>query len=319
MSFKGWEKTEIAIDSGEKTAATAPLIVSASRETDIPAFYAEWFMHRLDKGYLRWTNPFNGVPQYVSFEKTRLIVFWTKNPAPLFPYLARLEKKGIGFYVQVTLNDYENEHFEPHVPSIDKRIESFVALSKRIGKERVLWRFDPLILSDKTGTGDLLRKVAAVGEKVHKHTDRLTISFCAHYAKVRRRMKSAGIAIREFTGEEIRTVAEGLGKYAREWGIKAVTCAHEHDLSAYGIDRGKCIDDALIVRLFSDDPILMRFLGVEQPVRGPVTAGKNLKDPGQRRFCGCIASKDIGKYDSCPHLCVYCYANGPEAKMRYEL
>lgn len=107
-----WDKIKITKDNGEVVDAQAPIIVSASRSTDIPAFYADWFFNRIEKGYCAWTNPFNGVQSYVSFEKTRFIVFWSKNPKPLIPYLSILKQKRINCYIQFTLNDYVDEGLE---------------------------------------------------------------------------------------------------------------------------------------------------------------------------------------------------------------
>ena len=107
-----WDKIKIKRDNGECVDAQAPIIVSASRSTDIPAFYADWFFNRLEKGYSSWTNPFNGVDSYISYEKTRLIVFWSKNPRPLLNYLHILKEKDINCYIQFTMNDYEDEQLE---------------------------------------------------------------------------------------------------------------------------------------------------------------------------------------------------------------
>src|SRR6056297_2488311 len=143
MAFKSWDKTTINTKSGKKEGV-APVIISASRSTDIPAFYAEWFMKRLDEGYCKWVNPFNKRPQYVSFEKARAIVFWIKKARPMFKYLKNLDSKNINYYFTFTVNDYEAEGLEPKVPSLESRIETFKKLFKNIGKKRVIWRFDPL-------------------------------------------------------------------------------------------------------------------------------------------------------------------------------
>lgn len=151
-----WQHTNIIVD-GRSVKAQTPVIVSASRSTDIPAFYAEWFFSRLEKGYSAWTNPFNGVKSYVSYEKTRFIVFWSKNPRPLIPYLHILKERGIGCYIQYSLNDYEQEGLE-RVPPLQTRIETFKTLAGMLGKEAVVWRFDPLVLTDDISTDDLIKK-----------------------------------------------------------------------------------------------------------------------------------------------------------------
>ena len=136
---KGWDKAQIIKEDGTVVEAQAPVIVSASRSTDIPAFYTDWFFHRLKVGYSAWTNPFNGVKSYVSYAKTRFIVFWSKNPKPLLQYIDILKERGIGCYVQYTLNDYEKEGLERGVPSVDERIETFKQLVDRLGKGSVIW------------------------------------------------------------------------------------------------------------------------------------------------------------------------------------
>ena len=159
-----WEKSEIILDDGLKVPAQAPVIVSASRSTDIPAFYADWFLHRLKKGYSAWTNPFNGVKSYVSYANMRFVVFWSKNPRPLIEsgILDYLAERNIGCYVQYSLNDYEAEGLEKGVKPLDYRIETFRMLVERLGKGAVVWRFDPLILTDTVDIDLLLEKIKRI-------------------------------------------------------------------------------------------------------------------------------------------------------------
>ena len=124
-----WEKEEIELEGGAKALAQMPVIVSASRATDIPAFYADWFMARLKAGYVKWLNPFSGVPLYVGFRRTRCIVFWSKNPVPMIPRLDALDAICPNYYFQFTLNDYEAEGIEPRVPPLADRIDTFRSLS----------------------------------------------------------------------------------------------------------------------------------------------------------------------------------------------
>ena len=121
MKFKGWETIRIRGEDGRVLAARAPVIISASRATDIPAFHSEWFMDQWRKGHTAWTNPFNGKVDFISFAKTRLVVFWSKNPAPLMKYLPELDESGVNYYFQFTLNDYEQEGFEPGAARRDQR------------------------------------------------------------------------------------------------------------------------------------------------------------------------------------------------------
>ena len=159
-----WEYTDIVID-GKTVKAQVPIIISASRSTDIPAFYADWFFDRLEKGYSAWTNPFNGVKSYVSYENTRFIVFWSKNPRPLLPYLHILKERNIKCYIQYTLNDYEGNHLEK-VPPLSNRIETFKLLVKELGVGSIIWRFDPMILTDDISIETLLDKVKGIGDSL---------------------------------------------------------------------------------------------------------------------------------------------------------
>ena len=151
-----WPETTVSTPEGLK-AAIAPLVISASRATDIPAFHAKWFMNRLRAGYCLWQNPFNARQrQYISFEKCAVIVFWSKYPAPLLPYLAEVEDRGVSFYFQYTLNDYEAEGLEPHVPSLARRIAAFREIASRFGRHRVVWRHDPILLGGGLGLAAIL-------------------------------------------------------------------------------------------------------------------------------------------------------------------
>jgi DNA repair photolyase len=307
MGFKGWEKLFVQGESGATIAAVAPVIVSASRRTDIPAFHAEWFFDRLRAGHVKWTNPFSGTPQYVSFARTRAIVFWTKNSRPILPHLSELDRQGIGYYFQFTLNDYEVEGLEPNLPPLAERMETFSALSRRVGRARVIWRYDPLLLADGLDVEGLIERVARVGERVHPFTEKLVIAFAdiERYAKVRSRLQRFGRGSRELTAEERRLFAEKLVTAARPWGLSIATCAEAIDLEDLGIEKNRCVDDRLLAGLFPGDEDLLRFLG-------PDEERHRLKDKGQRKECGCIVSKDIGTYDTCPHACRYCYANSSE-------
>ena len=313
-----WETIDITTESGETVRAQAPVIVSASRATDIPAFYADWFFDRLEKGYSVWTNPFNGAKSYVSYARTRLVVFWSKNPRPLLPHLEKLREKGIRCYLHYTLNDYETEGLEHGIPPLDERIDTFLRFSELLGKELVIWRFDPLIRTDRIGVEELLRKAERIGDRLRGHTRKLVFSFAdiRTYRSVQRNLRRNDIRWREFDERQMLDTATGLAELNKKWGYTLATCGERIDLSQFGIRRNKCIDDELIVRQFADDPLLMDFLGVERDgLFGPETVvRKNAKDKGQRPFCGCIASKDIGEYDTCPHQCAYCYANRSDGK-----
>lgn len=326
MKFKGWEKVRIKNDTGEEVDAIAPLIISASRSTDIPAFYSGWFFNRLQKGYVRWVNPFNRRSQYVSFEKVRLIVFWSKNPLPLMPFLDEMDRRNIRYMIQFTLNDYEADGLEVDVPSLQSRIAAFRTFSERAGKDCVLWRFDPLILTDKITPGVLIKKISNTGDSIAQYTSRLTISFVVEYVKVIKSLKRAGFTLNEFDAEAIEQIGSALMDLSRKWGIDVYSCAMKAELDKYGIMHGACIDPYHIADVFGDDPILRGFCSTGAIEQTGLFAVKNrllskelplhpLKDPGQRENCRCIASKDIGSYDTCPHFCTYCYANSSLEKV----
>lgn len=304
--------------------AQTPVIVSASRSTDIPGFYCDWFLHRLKVGYSVWINPFNGVRYFISYANTRVIVFWSKNPEALLKQdglLDYLKDKGINCYIQFTLNDYVEERLEKGVPSVDYRIETFRALVNRLGKGKVIWRFDPLILTDTIGVPELLKKAKYIGDRLRGYTEKMVFSFAdiALYKKVKANLETNGINYREFSDKEMIEFTSGLQLLNQDWEYALATCGEKVDLSQFGVEHNKCIDDDLMIRYFSDDKVLMGHLGVEiQPgdlfdTEPKIIKHKSNKDKGQRLFCGCIASKDIGEYNTCAHLCEYCYANDTKA------
>lgn len=304
MASDTWEKIGIKTEEGE-VIGIAPVIVSASRSTDIPAFYSEWFMNRLQEGYVKWVNPFNSKAQYVSFNRTRMIVFWTKDAGPIVPYLKELDSRGINYYFTFTVNDYGNEGFEPGVGSLDDRIDTFRRLSETLGRDRVVWRFDPLILTDGIDLQTLFDKVFNVGSRIAGYTSKLVLSFAdiSSYPKVMRNMLRKDINFREFTPELMEAAARGISEMNKSWGLEVATCCEDIDLGRYNIKKNKCVDDDLMIKLFPHDKELMEFLGY-----GAAGTSK-LKDKGQRLNCGCVMSKDIGRYDTCAHRCIYCYAN----------
>ncbi len=315
-----WDKEIITLDNGQTALAQAPVIVSASRSTDIPGFYSDWFLNRLRKGYSAWTNPFNGVKNYVSYSHIRLIVFWSKNPESLLKpngLLEYLKEKGINCYVQFTLNDYETEGLEKGVPPLSKRIDTFKSLVERLGVGKVIWRFDPLILTDKINVDTLLRKIQRIGNELQGYTEKLVFSFAdiAAYKKVKANLELNSVRYKEFSDRGMLQFAEGLQRLNEKWGYTLATCGERIDLSRFGVEHNKCIDDDLMIKFFSEDKVLMDFLGVEIQDTDlfsgerTIIKKKNNKDKGQRQYCGCIVSKDIGEYNTCAHLCEYCYAN----------
>lgn len=294
-----------------------PIIVSASRETDLPRFHADWFLSRLGIGWCGWKNPFNGKLYKISFADTRMIVFWTKNPKPMLELLDEVEALGFkNYYFQFTLNDYDAERLEPNVPPVTERIDTFKRLANKIGKERVIWRFDPLLLSDKISVDLLLKRIDNIGQQLKEYTEKLVFSFIdiASYKKVPKNLARYGV--REFSADEQVQFAKGLAELNKDLGLELATCGESVDLSEYGIKHNKCVDDELMMRLFNDDAKLMDFIGAEYDMFNGWQIRKSKKDKGQRKACGCIVSKDIGAYNTCPHLCRYCYANSSDALVK---
>lgn len=319
--MKPKSKPIIKRDNGEMVEAQAPIIVSASRSTDIPAFYAEWFLNRLKAGYSAWTNPFNGVRSYVSYANTRLVVFWSKNPKPLLESggcLDYLAENGINSYIQYTLNDYDKEKLERGVPPLQERIDTFRQLVDRLGFGRVIWRFDPMILTDAIGVDELLAKVENIADQLKGYTEKLVFSYAdiSTYRKVQSNLEKNSIKYREFETEDMLYIAENLARLNKRWGFTLATCGEKIDIDQFGITHNKCVDDDLMIKYFSADEKLMNHIGVKVVgcddlfyPPGTIIREGNKKDKGQRAFCGCIESKDIGEYNTCPHLCEYCYAN----------
>ncbi len=290
-----WDKLTITID-GREVQAHAPVIISASRSTDIPAFFAEEFFNSLERGYTLWRNPFNNKESVISYAHTRFIVFWSKNPYPLLKHLDSLGDKG--YYIQFTLNDYEKEGYELGLQPLDKRISDFREISERVGKQRIIWRFDPLILTHEISIQTLLNRIEYIGDQLHGYTERLIISFVdiEDYKKVKSSFHRRKIAYKDWKASDMIEFALGLQELNKKWGFTLASCCEEIELTLFGIQHSKCVDDGLIARIAPDDKELMDFLRAAK------------KDKGQRKHCGCAPSKDIGAYNTCHHKCIYCYA-----------
>lgn len=337
------QKPTVVLENGMTVVCQEPVIVSASRSTDIPAFYCDWFFHRLKVGYSAWTNPFNGVKMYVSYAKTRFIVFWSKNPRPLLSHLDELKERGIGCYIQYSLNDYEEEKLERGVPPITERIDTFKRLVNTLGVGSVIWRFDPLMLTENIDIDKLLCKIEKIGDQLKGYTEKLVFSFAdiALYRKVKSNLDANGIPYHEWTEEQMNIFAAKLVELNKRkgWNYELATCGEKGRYP--GIKSNHCIDDELIIRRRYCDKELMNFLKAkfkQMPLPGLfddivslpsdaiildngqyATRGDN-RDKGQREFCGCMKSKDIGQYNTCIHMCEYCYANTSKqsAAMNYK-
>jgi len=270
------------------------MIISASRRTDIPAFYTEWFMNRIRAGFCTVPNPFNPnqisnislAPEYVD-----LFVFWTRNPKPIIPHLKELNARGFSYYFLYTLID-NPQILDPKSPSPEISLDTFRKLSDLIGPEKIIWRYDPIVLSNVTNIEFHKQRFEFIADKLRGHTFRCIISFVDIYKKIEGRIKrlnNNGFILKELNDANSSDLLSFLADTAGKNGIEIESCASEIDLSGFGIPAGKCIDDIYIAEIF----------------------GKRLnlkKDPSQRKNCGCVLSKDIGMYDSCLYECQYCYA-----------
>ncbi len=283
-------------------------IVSVSRRTDVPAFHARWFFRRLKEGFAEYRNPFGGKIHRVSLrpEDVRAFVFWTRNPAPLMRGLERIERP---FYFLYTLNGYPRA-LERSTPPLSRSIDTFRRLAGRIGPERVRWRYDPILLSRETDAAFHRKNFEKIAQSLQGATEECLFSFVDIYGKVKRNMAAVpeGFRILEAAQGARRALTRELAGVAGRYGIRLLACC-EDDLVADGTDgtagtggtggvgKARCVDPSLIGRIAPSDGRL--------PLRPT------------REECGCAASRDIGAYDTCPHGCVYCYANAsPEAAIR---
>lgn len=261
------------------------MIISVSRRTDIPAFYSEWFYNRINEGYVMVRNPFNCRQiRRINLTPSEVdcLVFWTKNPQPM---LARLDEiKSYPFYFLFTLNDYPKA-IEKNLPPRTILVDTFIRLAERLGKERVIWRYDPILLNSQNDINYHINNFTDLAGKLSGYTEKCIFSFLEPYAKVMRRLQPYDVKLPD--EPEKKYIAASLARIAQDYGIILQSCAA--DYQEIGIAPAKCIDPGLIYRL-----------------TGKVPDSK--KDKYQRQACGCLSSVDIGAYNTCSHGCVYCYA-----------
>ena len=270
------------------------MIISASRRTDIPAFYAEWLMNRIRAGYCAVPNPFNrNQVAHVSLkpEDVDVIVFWTRNARPLLPHLAELDERGYRYYFQYTVMDNPRA-IDPKSPPLESSLTTFRALANRIGPDRVIWRYDPIVFSNITGPEFHQMTYQHIAQSLRGYTCRSVISIVDVYRKAQKRLRELAersVELLDCEGEAFDDLMHALVHTANENSMEIVSCAEDMDLRSYGVRPGKCVDDEYIAETFAIN----------------VTSKK---DPSQREACGCVVSKDIGMYDSCLYGCQYCYA-----------
>ncbi|MBN2371440.1 MAG: DUF1848 domain-containing protein [Vicinamibacteria bacterium] len=270
------------------------MIISASRRTDIPALYAEWFLKRIRAGFCEVANPFDSrrvTRVDLAPEKVEAIVFWTRHAVPLMPYLKELDERGYRYYFLYTILD-NPRRLEPRTPVVNVAIEAFRELAACVGPERVVWRYDPILLSPSTNVPFHVERFERIARSLNGRTRRCVVSFFNDYRKTERRMRELPADLQPWgrpNEESLRALIPEMTAIAASHGIMIQSCAESVDLRPLGVSPGKCVDDDLIRGVF----------GVE------VT---NRKDPGQRRDCRCVVSRDIGAYDTCVMGCLYCYA-----------
>ncbi len=271
------------------------MILSVSRRTDIPNYYSEWFFNRIKAGFADVRNPMN--PHQVSRiaitpDVVDCIVFWTKNPEPM---LARLsELSDYLYYFQFTLTGYGTD-IEPGVPHKKERmIPVFLQLADRIGADRVIWRYDPILFTEKYTPEYHLHAFSQIAEALNGYTKKSVISFVDTYAKNQKKLKRLGCYLPE--KKDLQKFATELARIAKKNGMEMASCAEEIDLEECGIVPNCCVDKELIERI----------IGCSLSVG---------KDKNQRPVCGCVESVEIGTYHTCKNGCLYCYANESEEKV----
>lgn len=274
------------------------MIISASRRTDLPAFYSAWLLRRLQEGYCLVQNPLN--PKQVSRvslspRDVDAIVFWTKNPAQILSALSKFA--AYPYYFQFTLTPYGRD-IEPGLPAKQDLVKTFQALSRQIGRERVVWRYDPILLTTEWNVERHARVFEEMLAELAPYTDTCVLSFVDLYRKTERNTRSLGLL--PLTWDVMREIAARFATIAVGTGVRLQSCAEDLALEDFGIEHGACIDKARLERIIG---------------RRILDTRSARKDPTQRSTCRCLASVDIGAYNTCRHLCKYCYANFSPAEV----
>lgn len=264
------------------------MIISSSRRTDIPAFYSDWFMNRIKEEYVLVRNPWN--PHQISRislapSAVDCIVFWTKNPENLIDKIPGLSK--YNFYFQFTITPYD-KRIEPNIASKERVMEVFKIISGLIGPNRLIWRYDPILITDEISIERHIAWFKEYAESLTGFTKRCIISFIDRNNNNNKNLRD--IRIEDFSDGQMKEIAGSFVEVANKCGMVIETCAEKIDLKDCGVAHGACIDGKFI-----------------SEITGRRLDGK--KDKGQRPACGCITSTDIGAYNTCPHGCIYCYAN----------
>lgn len=265
-------------------------IISASRRTDIPAFYMPWLINRLRTGFVCYPNPYSGRVYTISLqlEDVHSIVFWSKNYAPLLPYLDELTERGYRFYFHYTITG-SSRMLEPYVPDWHQSVLLFRELAERTSSRHVQWRFDPILFTEELKTDFYLKRFYEIATKLNGATERCYFSFAVFYSKVRHRLQKAGVRYYDPPLEEKRSLIQEMADIAGAHGITLYACCQEALVSEH-VQAAHCVDGDLLAEIFPERP-------------------KISKPRPTREQCGCTISLDVGTYDSCPYGCLYCYAN----------
>lgn len=276
-------------------------IISVSRRTDIPAFYGDWFMCRLDEGFAGVVSPFGGRRYIVPLRPEDVVcfVFWSKNFNPFLENLKIIDSLGYKFYFNYTITSmpgiFENDVDKPVA------IESLKKLSRTYSPRHINWRFDPIIISDVTNRDFYVRTFAELASELHGFVERCYISFVTNYSKVKRNFeefeRNTGVKIINCSEDFKIDLANELADIAKHHSIQIYSCCGDYLTKTDKIRKAHCIDGGIIESLFFPEGLKYR----EKPTR---------------KECGCTESSDIGAYDTCPHGCVYCYANMHKSKAR---
>jgi hypothetical protein len=262
------------------------MILSASRRTDIPAYYSEWLINRLQAGFVLTRNPMNyrQVSKIIlSTDVVDCIVFWTKDPQNMIDKLDLIDALGYKYYFQFTVTPYDKS-IEKGLRDKEEIIKTFCMLSHKIGKEKVLWRYDPIIMNDKFDFTFHKEQFARLCSKFSNYTNYCTISFVDMYPKLKTSL------LREISQGEMTELYEMISTTAKDFGIVVKACCEKTFSLINGIEQGCCIDRRVIENI----------CGYSLDIK---------RDRNQRDFCGCYESIDIGAYNTCKNYCVYCYAN----------
>lgn len=273
------------------------MIISASRRTDIPAYYGEWFIDRLKKGEVLVKNPFNRkqitkIP--LSPKTVDCIVFWTKNPKPFIQYLDIIDQMGYNYYFQFTITPYNNS-IERNIGNKMDILDTFKFLSKRLGSNRIIWRYDPIIFNDIMDIDYHTNEFKHLADNLKTYTKRCVISFVDLYKKILK--NTSYLNIEEPNNSQANLLIKNLVDIAKSNSIDIYTCAENINLKNYEIKHGSCIDKNIIEDILGYNIKLTR-------------------DKNQRSRCFCIESRDIGSYNTCLTGCTYCYANDNNSELK---